>query len=69
VTGFPGTFAMLHYTGGHLRKAALPLPASKLTVDAVAHVAGSPVTFGDGESHPAGQRGTKQSAVILRYGG
>jgi hypothetical protein len=69
VAGFPGTFAMLHYTGGHLDKAALPLPASKLTVDAVAHVAGSLVTFGGGESHPVGQGGTKQSAVILRYGG
>ncbi|HEX3389669.1 MAG TPA: hypothetical protein VHT94_11585 [Streptosporangiaceae bacterium] len=69
VAGFPGTFAMLHYTAGHLTKAALPLPASRLTVDAAAHVAGTPVTFGGGESHPAGQAGTKQSAVILRYGG
>jgi hypothetical protein len=69
VAGFPGTFSMLHYVGGHLRKAALPLPASELAVGAVAHVAGSAVTFGGGESHPAGQAGTKQSAVILRYGG
>jgi hypothetical protein len=46
VAGFPGTFAMLHYTGGHLRKAGLPLPASRLTVDGVAHVAGTTVTFG-----------------------
>ncbi len=69
VAGFPGTFAMLHYTGGQLRKAVLPLPASRLTVDAVAHVAGTPVTFGGGESHPVGQAGTKQSAVILRYAG
>ena len=69
VAGFPGTFAMLHYAGGQLRKAALPLPASRLTAAAVARVAGSPVTFGGGESHPAGQGGVKQSAVILRYGG
>ena len=55
VAGFPGTFAMLHYTGGRLSQALLPLPASRLTVDAVAHVAGSRVTFGGGESHPAGQ--------------
>ena len=69
VAGFPGSYAMLHYTGGRLHQAALPLPASKLSVDAVAHVARSLVTFGGGESHPAGQGGTKQSGVILRYGG
>ncbi|MGI8449707.1 MAG: hypothetical protein ACR2MP_21515, partial [Streptosporangiaceae bacterium] len=69
VAGFPGTFAMLHYTGGHLQRAMLPLPGTRLTVDAVAHVPGSAVTFGGGGSHPAGQAGTKQSAVILRYGG
>lgn len=68
VAGFPGTFAMLHYTGGHLRRAGLPLPPTRLAVGAVAHVAGSTVTFGGGASYRPGQRGTKRSAVILRYG-
>ncbi len=69
VAGFPGTFAMLHYSRGHLRPARLPLPATRLAVGAVAHVAGSAVTFGGGASYRPGQRGTRQSGVILRYGG
>jgi hypothetical protein len=69
VAGFPGTFTMLHYSHGHLRPAVLPLPATRLAVGAVAHAAGSAVTFGGGASFPPGQRGTRQSAVILRYGG
>ena len=47
----------------------LPLPATRLAVGAVAHVAGSAVTFGGGASYRPGQRGTRQSGVILRYGG
>jgi len=69
VAGFPGTYAMLHYSGGHLTRAVLPLPATRLAVGAVAHVAGSAVTFGGGDSYLPGQRGTRQSAVVLRYGG
>ena len=69
VAGFPGTFTMLHYSHGHLRPAVLPLPATRLAVGTVAHAAGSAVTFGGGASFPPGQRGTRQSAVILRYGG
>lgn len=69
VAGFPGTFAMLHYSRGQLRPSRLPLPATRLAVGAVAHVAGSAVTFGGGASYRPGQRGTRQSGVILRYGG
>ena len=69
VAGFPGTFTMLHYSHGRLRPAVLPLPATRLAVGTVAHAAGSAVTFGGGASFPPGQRGTRQSAVILRYGG
>ena len=68
VAGFPGTFAMLHYAGGVLRRAAMPLPGSRLTVDAVAHAPHSAVTFGGGASYPAGNPGLNRSAVILRYG-
>ena len=69
VAGFPGTYAMLHYTGGHLRKAALPLPASKLAVER-----GRPrgAVAGDLRRRrvpPRGPGGPKQSAVILRCGG
>ena len=51
------------------RPARLPLRASQLAVGAVAHVAGSAVTFGGGASYRPGHGGTKQSGVVLRYGG
>ena len=68
VAGFPGQLAMLHYAGGALHQAAMPLPASRLTADAIAHAPHSTVTFGGGASFPAFNPGLNRSAVILRYG-
>ncbi len=62
------TFAMLHWAGGQLRQAAMPQPGARMTVGAAAHVPGTLVTFGGGDSYRAGQQGTRTSAVILRYG-
>ena len=56
MAGFPGNFAMLHYTGGHLRRAAMLQPGTRMTVGAVGQVPGSPVTFGGGDSYRAGPR-------------
>ncbi len=67
VAGFPGQFAMVHYAGGALRQAAMPLAGSRLTVDAIAHAPHSTVTFGGGASYPAFNPGLNRSAVILRY--
>jgi hypothetical protein len=69
VAGFPGTFAMLHYAGGTLHRVAMPLPGTRLTVQAVGHVPGSTVTFGGGATYPAGNPGLNRSPVLLRYGG
>jgi len=60
---------MLHYTGGHLRAAAMPVPASQPRVWALAHVARPAVTFGAGVSFAAFNPGLNPSAIILRYGG
>jgi len=68
VAGFPGTFAMVHYAGGALHRAAMPLPGTRLTVDAVAQAPHSAVTFGGGASYPAGNPGLNRAPVILRYG-
>ena len=69
IAGSPGDFTMLHYTGGHLRVAAMPVPASRLRVWALAHVARATVTFGAGSSFSASNPGLNPSAIILRYGG
>ncbi len=68
VAGFPGQLAMLHYAGGALHQAAMPLPASRLTMDAIAHAPHSMVTFGGGASFPANNPGLNRAPVILRYG-
>jgi hypothetical protein len=68
VAGFPGTFAMLHYSAGRLRRVAMPRPGTRLTVLAAGHVPHSVVTFGGGAAYPASGPGLRQSAVILRYG-
>ena len=67
VAGFPGRFSMLHYRAGHLRRAVLPRPGTRMTVGTVGHVPHSAVTFGGGASYPANRPGTRQVAVILRY--
>ncbi|HEV2375972.1 MAG TPA: hypothetical protein VGS19_27865 [Streptosporangiaceae bacterium] len=65
ITGFPGTFSMLHYSGGHLGQVPLPLPGPTMRMG-VAHVSGSTVTFGDGASY---QDGVPQAALIFKYSG
>jgi hypothetical protein len=68
VAGFPGTFAMLHYTGGRLARAAMPLPGTRLAAGALAHVPHTAVTYAGGASYPAANPGLNRAAVILRYG-
>jgi hypothetical protein len=64
----PGFFTMLHYTGGHLRVATMPLPSSRMTVNALAHVPHTALTLGGGASFAAFNPGLNPSAIILRYG-
>lgn len=65
---FPGLFTMLHYTGGHLRVATMPLPSYRMTVNALAHVPYTTLTLGGGASYAALNPGLNPSAIILRYG-
>jgi hypothetical protein len=60
---------MLHYSGGHLRPAALPAVRGRLLdVQAVAAVPGVPRAIGVGETYWKNPIGAHQSAVILAYG-
>jgi hypothetical protein len=65
------TSAMLHYSGGHLRFASLPVVRGRvLLVNAVAAVPGVPQAIAVGETQPnKGIVGVNLRAVILAYGG
>jgi len=69
IAGFPGDFTMLHYTDGHLRVATMPLPSSRIRVNALAHVPHTALTLGGGASFATVNPGLNPSAIILRYGG
>ena len=56
---------VLHYSGGQLRRAALPIPAGQLFLRDTAGATGTVFTVG-GLTNPAG---TADTAVILRFGG
>jgi hypothetical protein len=59
--------SMLRYSGGHLRAVPMPVPASKLTVQAVAAVPGTARALGAGDTYRKNQPGVGQAAVILEF--
>ncbi len=64
---FGGTSFLVHYSGGKLTKAALPVSAPMITVQSVARVPGSTQQVAGGFTHAANDRSTNVVAVILQY--
>ena len=56
---------VLHYSGGHLTRAVLPIPAGRVFLRDTAGATGTVFTVGGLEN----AAGTPDAAVILRYGG
>ena len=67
--GFDGRLSyLLHYSGGHVTQAALPISAHKVDVQDVALVPGTTELLGAGFSHAYDNPGVDVVAVILAYG-
>jgi hypothetical protein len=64
---FGGTSFLVHYAGGKLTKATLPVSAPRITVNSVARVPGATQQFAGGYTHAADDRGTNVVGVILQY--
>ena len=60
-------FVLLHYAGGHLQKAALPVAGSKLNLVALAAIPHTAKAFGVGFTHRKGNLGLGVAATILEY--
>jgi len=59
---------LLHYVGGHLTQAPLPVPASQIAVESVALIPGTTSVLAAGNTHAPGTPGSHVHAVILQYG-
>jgi hypothetical protein len=59
---------LLHYAGGHLTQATLPVSASKINVDAIARIPGTADMLAGGDTHAASNPGTGVVSVLLQYG-
>jgi hypothetical protein len=67
--GFDGRLSyLLHYAGGHVTQAALPISAHEVDVQDVALVPGTTELLGAGLSHAYNNPGVDVVAVILAYG-
>jgi hypothetical protein len=64
VDGEPGQ--ILHFTGGKLHEAALPVPGNRLIVAAIASVPGTTRSFGAGQTHKKNTLGVGLHAVLLQ---
>jgi hypothetical protein len=60
--------SLLHYTGGQLTKATLPVKNTMINVESVGHVLDSSQTLAGGFTHAAGNPASKVVSVILQYG-
>ncbi len=60
---------LVHYSGGHLSAAALPVTASKISVLAVAAIPHTSQALAAGFTHAAGNLGSKVTGVILQFRG
>jgi len=58
---------LMHYSGGRLTAAVLPVAASRITVQAVAWVPGTFQALAGGFTHAPGNQGTGVVSVILHY--
>ena len=64
---FGGTSFLIHYAGGKLTKAALPVSAPTITVNSVARIPSTTQQLAVGYTHAANDRGTNVVGVILQY--
>jgi hypothetical protein len=58
---------LMHYSGGHLTAAVLPVAASRITVQAVAWVPGTFQALAGGVTHAPGNFGADVVSVIVHY--
>lgn len=58
---------LLHYAHGTLTPATLPVPASKINVDAIARIPGTRDMLAGGYTHASGNQGASIVAVLLAY--
>ena len=59
---------LLHYSGGKLTAATLPVPATKINIDSVTVIPGSTDMLAGGYTHAAGDDGSGVVSVLLEYG-
>jgi hypothetical protein len=67
VAGFPGTYRVLHYAGGHLRTTTMPVSRNRLAVLAIAAVPQRRTEFAVGATFKASMPGTDQAAVVFEF--
>ncbi len=60
---------LVHYSGGRLSQAALPVRPRRINVESVALIPGTTDLLGGGFTHALGNPGAGVVAVILQYGG
>jgi len=63
---FGGTSFLVHYLGGKLTKAAVPVNPAMLTIGSVARIPGTTQQWAVGYTHPAFDR-TPKTAVIMQF--
>jgi hypothetical protein len=61
-----GTSYLVHYAGGKLTKAAVPVNPATLTITSVARIPGTSEQLAGGHTRPADNR-TATSGVLLEY--
>lgn len=62
-----GPSHLVHYSGGHLTAAALPVAASKINVQAIAAIPHTTGALAGGFTHAAGNLGKNAMSVILQF--
>jgi hypothetical protein len=67
IAGFPGTARMLHYSGGHLRAAPMPISGSKLSIRGIATAPGTTAAFAAGATFKRFMPGTNQAAAVFEF--
>lgn len=58
---------LLHYANGTPTKARLPVPATKINVDAIARIPGTRDLLAGGYTHASGNQGNGVVSVLLAY--
>ena len=67
VAGFPGETRMVHYTGGRLRAAPMPVGAGRLSILGISAAPGSTAAFAAGATFKRNNPGTDQAAAVFEF--